>query len=116
RPASARAVRTAGLGHEAVDDAVEDDAVVEAFADKLLDMRHMVGRDVGTHADDNRALRRLQGQRVALFGHMNSLREAMCMRVRLSSRTRRAGRNEPERERTPGNSRPEVRGKPERQA
>ena len=44
--AGAGAGRIAGLGHEAVDDAVKDDAVVEAFADQLLDVGDVVGREI----------------------------------------------------------------------
>ena len=69
RAAGAGAVRAAGLRHEAVDDAVEDDAVVEALGDELLDVRDMARREIGPHLDDDRALGRLEGQRVALFGH-----------------------------------------------
>src|SRR5829696_6383296 len=41
------AVRAAGLGHEALDDAVEGDAVVEALAGKRLDALDVAGREVG---------------------------------------------------------------------
>ena len=52
--AGAGAVRAAGLRHEAVDDAVEDDAVVEALAHQFLDARDVAGREVGTHLDHHR--------------------------------------------------------------
>ena len=51
RAAGAGAGRVAGLRHEAVDDAVEDDAVIEALARQLLDPRDMVGREVGPELD-----------------------------------------------------------------
>ena len=54
--AAARAGRIARLGHEAFDDAVKDDAVVLAFAGELLDLRHMLGREVWTHLDDDAAV------------------------------------------------------------
>ena len=46
-------VGIAGLGHEAVDHAMEDDAVVEAFAHQLLDARDVAGREVGPQLDDD---------------------------------------------------------------
>ena len=45
--AGAGAVRAAGLRHEAVDDAVEDDAVIEALAHQFLDAGDVAGREVG---------------------------------------------------------------------
>src|SRR5690606_5490736 len=46
----------AGLGHEVLDDAMEDDAVIGAFARQLLDARHMAGSNVGQKLDDDPAL------------------------------------------------------------
>ena len=46
----------AGLRHEAVDDAVEDDAVIGAFAGQFLDAGDMAGRQVGQQLDDDLAL------------------------------------------------------------
>jgi len=57
RAAGAGAGGIARLGHEAVDDAVEDHAVVEALPSQFLDLRHVLGRDVGTHLDDHAAFR-----------------------------------------------------------
>ena len=51
----------AGLGHEAVDDAVEDDAVVEAFARERLDALDVAGGEVGAQADHHAALARENG-------------------------------------------------------
>src|SRR5690606_1927397 len=64
RASGARAIGAAGLGHEAVDHAVEHDAVIEALACQLLDARDMIGREVGAHLDDDAALRRIHDQRV----------------------------------------------------
>src|SRR5581483_6609570 len=44
--AGAGAMRAAGLRHEAVDDAVEHDAVIKALAHQLLDPRDMVGSNI----------------------------------------------------------------------
>ena len=60
RAAGSGAFRAAGLRHEALDHAMEDDAVVETFADQLLDMRDMAGREIGAHLDDDGTLGRLQ--------------------------------------------------------
>ena len=65
RSARAGAVRAAGLGHEAFDHAVKDDAVVEPLDDELLDVGDVAGATVRVHLDDDRALGRLQRQRVA---------------------------------------------------
>ena len=54
----------AGLRHEAVDDAVEHDAVIGAFARQFLDARDMAGRQIGQQFDDDIALGRLHDQRV----------------------------------------------------
>ena len=67
--AGAGAVRTAGLRHEAVDDAMEDDAVVEAVAHQFLDPRHVARREVGPHRDHHLALGGLQHHRVFGFSH-----------------------------------------------
>ena len=65
RAAGSGPVRAAGLRHEAVDDAVKDDAVVEAFVDQPLDVRDMAGRDRRVHLDDHRAFGGLERQRVS---------------------------------------------------
>ena len=62
--AGAGAVRAAGLGHEALDDAVEDDAVVEAFARQRLDALDVLGREIGPQRDDDLALRGVHDERV----------------------------------------------------
>ena len=54
--ARAGAVRAADLGHEAVDHAVEDDAVIESFARQLLDALDMLGREVGPELDHHASL------------------------------------------------------------
>ena len=58
-------LRTAGLGHEAVDHAVKDDAVIEALGHQPLDVRDVARRERRVHLDHDRALARLEGQRVA---------------------------------------------------
>ena len=64
RAAGAGALGAAGLRHEAVDDAMEDDAVVEALARQLLDALDVLGREVGAQRDDDAALGRLHDERV----------------------------------------------------
>ena len=49
-------LHVAGLGHEAIDDAMEDDAIVKAFAGQLLDVLDVAGRQIRAHGDDHRAL------------------------------------------------------------
>ena len=56
RAAGAGAVRAADLRHEAVDDAMEDDAVIEALAGEQLDALDMAGSEIGTQLDDDAAL------------------------------------------------------------
>ena len=53
RAAHAGPGRVAALGHEAGDDAVEDDAVVKAFAGQGRDPLDMAGREVGAQLDDD---------------------------------------------------------------
>ena len=53
-------LRTAGLGHEAVDHAMKDDAVVESFRDQALDVRDMARRERRVHFDHHRTLARLK--------------------------------------------------------
>src|SRR5476651_163974 len=73
--AHAVAVGIAGLGHEAVDHAMEHDAVVLAFAGELLDLRYVLGREVGTHLDDDAAVLEVDVERVFLV-HGHSLTSA----------------------------------------
>ena len=54
----------AGLRHEAVDDAVEDDAVIGAFARQLLDAGDVAGRQIRQQLDHDLALGRLHQKRV----------------------------------------------------
>src|SRR5688572_24411923 len=54
----------AGLRHEAVDDAVEDDAIIEFLTRQLLDAGDMVRCEIGAERDHGRALRRLEDERV----------------------------------------------------
>src|SRR5206468_4278317 len=67
--AGASAVRATGLRHEAVDDAVEYDAVVEAFAHQLLDARDMAGRKLRSHLNDHPALGGFEDHGVLRVGH-----------------------------------------------
>jgi hypothetical protein len=53
RAAGPGPVRTASLGHEPSDHAVENDAVVELLAGKLLDVRDMGWGEIGPHFDDD---------------------------------------------------------------
>ena len=64
--AGAGALRAAGLRHEAVDHAMEHDAVVKALAHQLLDPRDVIGRNIRAHLDGDRALRGLEDQ--SIFG------------------------------------------------
>src|SRR5690606_12246790 len=64
RAAGAGAPRATSLGHEAVDHAMEDNAVVEAVADEFLDAADMAGCEVGAHLNDDGALGGLHHQRV----------------------------------------------------
>ena len=57
-------LHVAGLRHEAVDDAVEDDAVIGAFARQFLDAGDMAGRQVRQKLDDDLALGGLHEDRV----------------------------------------------------
>lgn len=53
RSAHAGAVRAAALRHEAWDDAVEGQAVIEAFADKFADMGNVARGEIGAQLDDD---------------------------------------------------------------
>src|SRR5689334_13261796 len=67
--AHASALRAAGLRHEAVDDPMEHNAVVEAFAHQLLDARDMAGRELRSHLNDHPALGGFEDHGVLLVGH-----------------------------------------------
>jgi hypothetical protein len=47
---------------------MEHNAIIKAFADQALDMRHMIRREIGAHFDHDIALARLKGERVGIFG------------------------------------------------
>ena len=69
RAAGAGAGGIAGLGHEARDDAVEDDAVVEPSLGQLLDPGDVLGRHVGQELDQHAAARgQLDDERVVGIG------------------------------------------------
>src|ERR1700730_157271 len=53
RAAGPGPVRAAGLGHEPLDHAVKNYAVVELLAHKLLDVRDMGWSEIGPHVDDD---------------------------------------------------------------
>jgi hypothetical protein len=57
-------IRTTRLSHEALDDAVEGDAVVELLASELLDPLDMLGRQIRPQFDRYFALRRFDNKRV----------------------------------------------------
>ena len=59
-----RALRAARLRHEAVDDAMKHDAVVEAFARQLLDALDVLRREIGAQLDHDRALAGFDDERV----------------------------------------------------
>ena len=64
RAAHAGAGGIAGLRHEAGDDAVEHDAVIELALHQLLDLRDVLGREIGPQANDDVAVLGLQHERV----------------------------------------------------
>ncbi len=69
--AGAGAMRAAGLRHEAVDHAVEHDAVVKSFAHQFLDPRDVTGGEIGPHLDRDRSLGGFQDQ--SIFGVSHAL-------------------------------------------
>ncbi len=73
----AGARRVAALDHEAVDDAVEHDAVVKAVIGQFGNPRDMVGREIAAQLDDNIAAFAIsgverQGKGFGKFGHGGS--------------------------------------------
>src|SRR5215470_439243 len=64
RTAGAGAMRAASLRHEAVDDAMEHDAVIEALPHQLLDPRDMDRREIRAHFNGDGSLRGLKNQSV----------------------------------------------------
>src|ERR1700712_2484181 len=67
--AGAGALRASGLRHEAVDDAMEHDAVVKAFAHQFLDPRHMARREIGPHLDGDGSLGGFEDQSIFVVSH-----------------------------------------------
>ena len=72
---------TASLRHEALDDAVKRDAIVEALAHQFLDACDMAGGEVRPHQNDDLALGGLQRQRI--LGVRHGMFSA-CLSFRLS--------------------------------
>jgi len=64
RATHAGAGRVARLGHEAVDHAVKDDAVIETFAGQLLDLRDMLRRQVRAKLDHDATILQIEIDRV----------------------------------------------------
>src|SRR5579871_2047269 len=64
--AGAGALRAAGLRHEPLDHAMEDDAVIKSITYQLLDPRHMVRREIRSHLDGDRSLGGFEDQ--SIFG------------------------------------------------
>src|SRR6185437_13554740 len=60
-----------GLGHEAIDHAVEHDAVVKSLPHQFLDPRHVIGRQVRPHLDGDGPLCGLEDQ--SIFGDSHAL-------------------------------------------
>ena len=60
----AGAGRIAGLGHEAVDHPVKDDAVIEVLPGQLLDPCHMVRRQIGAQLDFDASILKVEIKRV----------------------------------------------------
>ncbi len=58
--------RVAALGHEALDDAMEERAVVEAFAGEFLEIFHGLRRDIGPEFHDEFTLRSLDYREIAV--------------------------------------------------
>src|SRR5450631_2563893 len=69
--AGAGALRTAGLRHEAIDHAVEHDAVVKTPAHQFLDPRDVSRRKIGPHFDGHRPLCGFEDQ--SIFGISHAL-------------------------------------------
>jgi hypothetical protein len=68
RSTSPVALRIAGLSHEAVDHAVEDEPVVEAALSQRLDPLRVLGGDVGPKADRHPPVLGLEKDRVLRIG------------------------------------------------
>src|SRR5215469_6532712 len=70
-PTGAGSVRTARLRHEAIDDTVEDDTVVEPVLHQFLNSRDMPGRKIGPHLDHDVTFGGLQGQGIFRLCHFS---------------------------------------------
>src|SRR5450432_413296 len=66
---SAGALRTAGLGHEPLDHAVEHDTVVKSLAYQFLDPGDVTGCEIGPHLDCDRPLGGFKDQSVFGVSH-----------------------------------------------
>jgi hypothetical protein len=62
-------LRAPCLRHEAVDNTVKYDAIVEAFFHQFLDARDMAGREIRPHFNFDIAFGGLQRQRIFWLGH-----------------------------------------------
>src|SRR3954454_25191025 len=71
RTPGAGALRTTGLRHEALDHAMEDDAILKTFTHQLLDARDVTGREVWPHFNGDASLRGIQDQ--SIFGDSHAL-------------------------------------------
>src|SRR5882724_9721424 len=67
--AGAGAMRTAGLGHEAFDHAVEDDAVVKSLAHQFLDAGDMARGQIGAHFNGDGTPGGLKDQSIFCISH-----------------------------------------------
>src|SRR6185312_14436870 len=89
RAAGAVAARIAGLGHEALDDAVEFQRVIEAGANQLLDASDMIGREIRAQFDGDAALGRIEIERVFEIGHRGPPLVSVCVSAPPFRRRRR---------------------------
>jgi hypothetical protein len=69
RTAHACAIRAAGLCHEAIDDAVKDDTIIEFLANELLDMGDMAWRQIWPHLDHDTPFGSFEYQCVVCCAH-----------------------------------------------
>src|SRR3954468_19058759 len=67
--AGAGALRAAGLRHEAVDHAMEYDAVVKSLAHQFLDAGNVARREIGTHLDGHGPLGGFEDQGIFSVSH-----------------------------------------------
>src|SRR4029077_12686202 len=71
RPAGPRALRASRLCHEAVNHAVEHNAIVEPVLDEFLDARDVTRRKIGPHFNDDVTFGGLQSQRIFRLCHLS---------------------------------------------